>query len=349
MPSKRLMAVRMGNGHLGVIEQDIPPVPPGTIFVEVHYSLISPGTEMRSWRGLRAERDRPKPDFVPIPFGYSIGGVVLAAGEGVSEFNPGDRVACIGGGASHTDYAVVAHNLCVPLPDRVTFAQASYGMLATTALQAVRRGEPILGESFAVAGLGIVGQLTAQLYQLAGCFVIGWDPIVLRREMARGWGIDAVAAVGSEDEVAATQAFAAPHGLDGGVIAFPGDATETCNKLNACLKCTPDGHRMGRIVIVGGANIAFTHAAANSDVRIAARTGPGFLDPHWEFGAGYPPVHVQWTTRSSLAFGMSLIAEGRLDVDCMTTHTIPLKDVDDGIQAIIDEPDDILGVVLKMK
>ena len=88
-------------------------------------------------------------------------------GEGVTRFRPGDRVACIGGGfAQHTTYAVVPHNLCVTLPENVTYAQGSYGMLAATAMQAIRRGEPQLGEWFCMVGLGIVGQLAGRLHQL---------------------------------------------------------------------------------------------------------------------------------------------------------------------------------------
>ena len=63
-------------------------------------------------------------------------------------------------------------------------------MLAATGLQAVRRAEPLLGEYSAVVGLGVLGQLTAQLLHLSGCFVIGWDTIAFRTETAAGWGLD---------------------------------------------------------------------------------------------------------------------------------------------------------------
>ena len=43
-----------------------------------------------------------------------------------------------------------------------------------------------------------------------------------------------------------------------------------------------------------------------------------------------------------------LIAEGRLNVDALTTHTIALTDVDAGVSAIIGDPDRILGVVFEM-
>lgn len=58
---------------------------------------------------------------------------------------------------------------------------------------------------------------------------------------------------------------------------------------------------------------------------------------------------MRWTTRTNLELVMRLISEGKLNVDCLTTHTIPLKHVDAGIWAIIGDPDRILGVVFEMK
>lgn len=58
---------------------------------------------------------------------------------------------------------------------------------------------------------------------------------------------------------------------------------------------------------------------------------------------------MRWTTRTNLELAMRLISEGRLDVDCLTTHTITLEDVESGIAAIVDDPDSILGVVFEMK
>ena len=137
---------------------------------------MSPGTELGGWRGLAQQQASPRPDAGPRPFGYSSAGVVIEVGEGVARFRPGDRVAAIGGRyARHATYAVVPHHLCVTVPDAVTFDQGAYAMLAATALHALRRGSPALGEYCCVVGLGIVGQLTARFYQLAGCYVIGWD------------------------------------------------------------------------------------------------------------------------------------------------------------------------------
>lgn len=350
MANKRVVAAIMGNGHLGLVEQPIPELKKGAVLVEVHASLVSPGTELGGWNQLKEEAKNPKKDFKPAPFGYSNAGVVLEVGQGVSELKPGDRVACVGAGfAQHTDFAVVPHNLCIPLPKNVTFAQGAYAMLAATGLQAVRRSEVELGELFSVVGMGLVGQLSARLLQLAGAFVIAWDTIGMRLDISRKLGVDAVAHVTKEDEVAKTKDFTRNMGLDGSIFAFGGDGKKAYEQTFQCMKRSPDGHRMGRVVVVGGAKLEIPWAPANIDVRIAARTGPGYHDDAWEFGVDYPPVFMRWTTKTNLALCLRLIGEGKINVDALTTHTIALKDVDAGIQSIIGQADGILGVVFTMK
>ena len=349
MSTKRIMAARTGQGKLVVIEGDIPPLSPGMVLVEVHNSVISPGTELNSWCGLYEELQNPKPLPKPIPFGYGNAGIVRSLGEDVTRFKVGDRVVCIGAGyALHADYAVVPHNLCTKLPDGVSFLQGSYGMLAATALHTLRRGEPEFGENVLIVGLGIVGQLTAQLYQLAGSFAMGWDYIDNRVEIAGKWGIHGAVCLDDADHQEATKAFTHGSGFDAAIMAFGGEGTDTFKSVLKVLKRSPDGHTMGRIVING--NLTFTYSGLNNvDVRRAARTGPGYHDSNWEVGSPYPPVFMRWTTTTNLDLCMRLLEEGKLDVDALTTHRIPLHDLEAGITQIIEEPNNILGVVLDIK
>ena len=331
------------------MERDIPPLGAGTIQVEVHSSLVSPGTEVRGWKAFSALRREGGDAAQEKPFGYSNAGVVKAVGEGVQDFSPGDRVACVGGGyAQHTDVAVVPHNLAVRLPKEVSFDQGAYAMLAATGLQAVRRGDATLGSYVAVVGLGLVGQLTAQLHRLSGCYVIGWDTIPRRVEIARSLGIGTVT-VGSEDPVAASRSFTAGAGLDEAVIAFGGNADAAMDSVIKALKVSPDGHAMGVIVVVGGATFEYKGWLTNMDVRRASRTGPGYHDESWEVGGPYPPVFMRWTTRTNLELCVRLIAEGRLKVDALTTHTIKLADIDAETSLMLESPDDVLGVVIRMR
>ena len=350
MSKKRVVAVIMGNGHIGLVEDPVPEVKPGWVLVEVHNSLISPGTELGGFRALKQKMELSDKTAQPRKFGYSNAGIVMETGKGIDELKPGDRIAAIGAGyALHSNYAVVPHNLCFKLPENVSFAQGSYAMLAATSLHALRRGEPEFGEYCAMVGLGIVGQLAAMLYQLAGNYVIGWDTIPFRTDTARKWGICAVAVPGSEDEVAATLQFTGGSGLDAAVMAFGGDGTRAYQSLEKCLKLSPDTHRMGRIVVVGGAHFAYPAVTTNIDIRRASRTGPGYHDEIWETGGDYPPVFMRWTTRTNGALCLRLMAEGRLNVDCLTTHTVPLAEAEDRILAILEKPDEILGVVFEMQ
>lgn len=360
LPKRRRMAALTGDGHIRLVEQDVPPLGPGAVLVEVHASLVSPGTELGGWRKLAEQRSEPAPEAKPKPFGYSNAGVVLAVGkgegegegEGANDFRPGDRVAAIGNRyAVHADYTVVPHNLCVRLPRAVTFAQGSYAMLAATALHALRRGGPEFGESVAVIGLGIVGQLTAMLYRLAGNFVIGLDSIPRRIEIARRWGIDEAVLAGPEGEGDLTEAvkrFTLDRGLDAAVVAFGGDATGAMRMIEKCMKVSPDGHPTGRVVVVGGARFDYGGSLTNIDVRRASRTGPGYHHEAWELGADYPEVYMRWTTRTNLELCMRLVSEGRLEVDALTTHTVALDRVDEETSAILDDPDGALGVVFTM-
>ncbi len=349
IPAKRKIATVGGDGHIRLIEQPIPELQDGTVLVQVYASLVSPGSELRGgWRGLSQMRSKPNPEIKSRPFGYANAGVVRQVGKGVDRFNVGDRVCCMGGGyACHTDYAVAPHHLCVLLPKAVTFAQGAYGHLAATAMHALRRNSPQFGEYVAIVGLGLVGQLAAQFHKLSGCYVIGWDMINTRLEIAQRSGLDALVNTAVQDAPEATGLFTSGYGLDSAVMAFGGDGTDAFNTLQSCMKQAPDGPRNGRIVVVGKTTFNYNAATFNIDIRRSARTGPGYHDPQWEYGPDYPSVYMRWTTRTNLELCMRLISEGKLNVDALTTHTISLENVDQEISQILDEPDSILGVVFQ--
>lgn len=334
-----------------MISEDIPPLQKGWVLVKVRASLISPGTELRAAK--EARRSGVSDPGTPSPFGYQNAGEVLEVGDGVTEFKAGDRVACMGGGkALHANYAVVPKNLCAVLPENVGFEEGAFAHLAMTSLHAIRRGEPQLGEYLVVVGLGLVGQMAASLGRLAGMYVMGWDMMPFRCEVARSWGINDTAVIGEEDEAEKARAFTRDFGFDMAVIAFGGEGTKALQSVASAMKVSQDTHRMGRICIVGGAKTDCTWGSAlgNLDLRACGRTGPGYHDDPWEVGEyEYPPVFMRWNTQSNMKLILRLMSEGRLDVKSLITHKLPLAKIDEAVTAHIEAPNATLGTVLLME
>src|SRR5256714_3101672 len=186
----------------------------GHVLVRAAASLVSAGTERAfvelGRKGLLGKA-RERPDLVKKVFekvrsegvlgtlravrekldeshalGYSAAGIVVEVGEGVKDFRAGERVACAGTGyAAHAELLSVPMNLCAPLPDGVDFESGAFSTLGAIAIQGVRLAEPTLGESVVVIGLGLVGQLAAQLLKANGCRVFAVDLDGSRVELAR--------------------------------------------------------------------------------------------------------------------------------------------------------------------
>jgi len=203
-------------GELVVEEVPVPALRPGCLLVETRATLISSGTERTTVDIARKSlvgKAQARPDLVKkvlesaardgvvqtaklvrgrldnqAALGYSAAGVVTAVGPGVEEWRVGDRVACAGQNhASHAEFISVPKNLCVPVPTSVTDLEACYVAVGSIALQGLRQVRPNLGETVAVIGLGLVGQLTVQLLRANGCEVVATDIDPARCDLAHPW------------------------------------------------------------------------------------------------------------------------------------------------------------------
>lgn len=345
---KRIAAFIDGYGNVSAKEDDLNDLKENEVLIKVHASLISPGTEVGSIKNLSQTPDKEKEPFV---FGYANAGEIVEIKGNSKGLEKGMRVAAMGAGAaSHANYANVPVNLVVPIPDEVTYAQATYACLGATSLQAVRRAVPQLGEYGVILGLGIVGNLAAQLCMISGARVICWEGLENRIEIARECGIRNIANFKTQDTVEESKSFSEPYGADFAIMAFGGAADEAFQSTMKCMKVSADGHQMGRIVLVGGCQVNVGGGAASGNVNIlaASRTGPGYHDPAYEYGSDYPAAFVQFTTQRNLREIIKLIAEKRLSVDPVTTHNMPLDEVGKAVDMLIDSPDKAMGIVLEM-
>src|SRR5689334_21353279 len=157
--------------------------------------------------------------FVPPPqiLGHELAGTVVAVGRGVTRFKPGDRVVSFhhipcgecfycqrklfsqckvfkqtgltagfdpnGGGFAQYVRAMpwIVERGMIPVPDGVTFEEATFVEPVNTCLRAVRKARVAAGESVLVVGQGPIGMLLMLLAKYEGARVFASDPMANRR------------------------------------------------------------------------------------------------------------------------------------------------------------------------
>lgn len=294
---------------------------------------------LEAYRQSRARLD------MPMPLGYSSAGVVTQVGDGVTDFNVGDRVACAGSGyASHAEIVSVPRNLCVKIPESVSFAEASFVALGGIALEAVRMAQPELGHRVAVIGLGLLGQLAVQLLKANGCQVLGVDLVPAKLELARSFGVD-VAVNGQDDVVSAVQAFTGGHGVDSVIIMA---STESNQPLEQAAEICRE---RGRVVATGLVGLEMPRKPfyeKELDFVVSRAWGAGMYDPDYEErDVKYPLAYARWTAQRNMAAFLDLVAQDRVSVERLITHRFPFEKALDAYGMILEGAEPSIGVVLE--
>jgi NADPH2:quinone reductase len=139
---------------------------------------------------------------LPFTLGKEGAGEILAVGEGVAGFAPGDRVAYVETLGAYAEECIVQVHFLVPLPDAIDFETAAAMMLkGLTAEYLLRRtfrdeaGHTILAH----AAAGGVGVILTQWAKHLGATVIGTVGSPEKAEFARQNGCDHVIDYRNED------------------------------------------------------------------------------------------------------------------------------------------------------
>jgi predicted dehydrogenase/threonine dehydrogenase-like Zn-dependent dehydrogenase len=361
-----VLQVAMSGGEVRVVEVPEPVVRPGTVLVRTSHSLISAGTESASIgsggrrenlvlkairnpalvmkvvdrvasHGLKSTAELVKTRVsTEMPSGYSCAGIVEAVGEGVVDIHVGDRVACAGAGyANHAAVNVVPRNLVARIPDAVSFEEAAFVTLGAIALQGVRRAEPGLGDRVAVLGLGLLGQITAQMLRAAGAVVIGVDVRPDRVARAQALGLDQGFTVAERDFVAGILERTSGRGADAVIVTAAGGDAGLLNKaFEAC-------RRKGRVVLVGDVPIRIQRDKIYKkeiDFLISTSYGPGRYDPAYEEGGhDYPFGYVRWTEGRNLEEVLRQVAAGSLRVKPLVDATHPVENAGEAYASLASE------------
>jgi len=315
-------------GGFELTEVAVPTIGPGELLLEMRACGLC-GTDL-------AKLANPE-HATGLRLGHELAGVVREVGAGVRRFAPGDRIlvahhvpcgtcwACRHGHesmcpqfkATNLDPCGFAELIRVPaihleqvafaLPPAMSFEVASFAEPLACAVRALHRSQVQPGDRMAVIGGGGMGLLIAQAMAARGAYPLVLDIAEARLELARRVGITSLLSPVREDVGQAVAALTEGVGLDGVI-------------LTVLTQATLDQAR-GMLRPGGGINV-FAGPANGNSLSL-------------DFDALYHRELALFSTYSStpaaLAEAVELLASGRVAVEPLISHRLPLADFAQGV------------------
>ena len=365
---------KLSNGEMTVQELPMPQLTKGMVLVKNHYSLISAGTEGSTVKAARQNylaKAKARPQQVAqvmqvlktqgivqtyrtvmkkleaySPLGYSCAGEVIEVAADVNDYKVGDLVACGGLTANHAEVVSVPVNLCVKLRKDADLSMACYNTLGSIALQGVRQADLRLGETCAVIGLGLIGQIVCNLLKASGVRVVGIDvspaPVAIAAKHCTDLAMVRNTA-GIEDKI---KDFTGGIGVDAVIIAAATPSLDPINFAGAIAR------KKGTVVVLGAVPTGFDrepyYYKKELELKMSCSYGPGRYDLNYEEkGIDYPAAYVRWTEKRNMEAFQELLVSKRMDLSYLTTHTFPLEDAPKAYDMVANKTEPYLGIVLK--
>lgn len=246
--------------------------------------------------------------------GYSISGIVLAVGNGVTKFSPGDRVAAAGAGlANHAEFVDVPENLVMKMPLGLDFESASTVTLGGIAMQGVRRAELRMGEICVVFGAGILGLLSIQMLRCAGIRVAVVELDDSRLAVAKELGAEITINPFNEDAITSISNLTGGYGAD--AVLFTA-ATSSSEPLSTAFKMCK---KKGRVILVGVVGMEVKREdiyAKELDFLVSTSYGPGRYDRNYEEkGLDYPYSYIRWTENRNMTEYLRMLDQKQVRLD----------------------------------
>lgn len=271
----------------------------------------------------------------PRTMGHEMIGEVVSAPKG-SPFPPGTRVLvdpaascgwcdvchsgkphlCRNGGllgrdvdGVFTEFILTPVSGLIPVPDSISVRASGVLQVLGTCVHAMKRIHPFPGQVAAVIGLGVAGQLLAQLLALRGMRVVG----ITRSE----WKRDLAARNGAE------------------IVSEPGEAARALDELTS-------GRGPSLVVEAAGKEATLSQAidlvAIGGDVlAYGTLTGGGQGLPYYQLYHKELTLH---NPRAALpgdyADGVALAAAGMLNLESIVTHELGLSQAEKAFELVHD-------------
>jgi len=336
---------------VAVVDEMARPLGGDEVRVRTLFSGISAGTELTAFRGTnpylarqwddgqRLFRDGAGSIGYPIDgWGYEEVGEVVELGAELGDrpgIAVGDRVWGTWGHRSETVLAATSARRRI-LDPSVDPRIGMFSQMGGIALNVVLDADIHIGETVAVFGLGVPGQLAAQLARLNGGRVIGIDGVPSRRELARSLGAEAVL-----------------DPADGGVAERIRDLTDG-RGADVCLEITGSHVALHEAIRSVAYSSRVCVAGFMQGDGVGLRLGEEFHHNRVQLVGSQisgvaPALQHRWDRERLDATAISLAVAGRLAVTQLITRTFPLEAAAEAFALLDQGAPDELQVVLEVE
>jgi 2-desacetyl-2-hydroxyethyl bacteriochlorophyllide A dehydrogenase len=344
-PTGRLVALT-GPREITTDTYEEDAVGPGEVRVRTLFSGISAGTELTAYRGSNPYLTRhwdPERrlfgdgaaswDYPVTSWGYEEVGEVAEVGDGVSRVKAGDVVWGIWG---HRSSTVVPEAWAAErrLPAGVPPICGIFSRIGAIALNAVLDADIHVGETVAVFGQGVPGLIAAQLARLNGATVVAVDAIPKRLELARAQGAEHVVDFTRERPPEAIKALTGGRGADVSI-----EISGAYRALHDAIAATAYNSRVVASGFFQGeaAGLRLGEEFHHNRIELVCSQISGVsrrLDHRWDRG------RLERTV-------LDLQAAGRLDLEALVSHVVPVDEAAAAFALLDERPEDAIQIVLR--
>jgi threonine dehydrogenase-like Zn-dependent dehydrogenase len=326
---------------------DEPALEPGQVRVRTIYSGVSAGTELTAYRGsnpyLTKKWDEDARLFVegegtsfeyPVEgWGYEEVGRVEEVSEGVEGVVVGDVIFGTWGHKSSArlsgEYA--ANRIMPPGADPIIGIYAHIGAIA---LNAILDADIHVGETVAVFGQGVPGQIVAQLARLNGADVIVVDAMSSRLELSTRLGAKhAIEVKAGESAAVAIKRLTGGRGADVSI-----EITGVYAALHEAIKATAYNSKVicSGFFQGGGTALVLGEEFHHNRINVVCSQISGV----------HPSLSHRWNELRLQRTVIELAAAGRLDLPALVSHRLPIEQAAEAFELLDPRPEETVQVVL---
>jgi threonine dehydrogenase-like Zn-dependent dehydrogenase len=334
---------------VSLVDEPLADLGPADVRLRTLYSGISAGTELAAYRGtsphLQKRWDAERRLFIedavsettslPLTsWGYEEVGEVVEAGADA-------RVALgtlVYGTWGHRSHHVASGALARArtLPPGTDPLIGIFSHIGPTALNGVLDSAVRLGETAAVFGLGVVGQLCVQLLKLCGARVVGSDVLASRREVAHRLGLEHVLDPAKAPAAEQIKDLTGGRGADV-CIEASGSTLALHDTIRACAY-------NGRVVALGfyqgqAQGLFLGEEFHHNRISLVCS----------QIGGIAPELQQRWDRQRLVQTFMDLATRGAVDSIPLITHRAPVREAARIYQLLDERPQEVLQAVLDFR